>query len=304
MKGRKGSTDEGGVRLPLLVRWPAKVRPGTVVTPIAAAVDLYPTLIDLAGVARVGDKPFDGISLAPWLLGKDAPTPDRVLFQHWAGKVSARDQRFRLDAAGQLFDLTKDPGQQKNVAADQPEATKRLSDVVARWKREVLAELPNPDTRPFPVGYAEFPRTVLPARDGVPHGGIKRSASAPNCSFFTGWMKPDDRMTWEIEVHAAGRYEAILHYTCPKADVGSAVELSLDKAKWSGTLAEAHDPPLRGKEHDRVTRAGESYVKDFQPLSLGVVELPAGKGTLTLRATKVAGGLVADVRAVELVLKK
>jgi hypothetical protein len=218
--------------------------------------------------------------------------------------VSARDQRFRFDATGQLFDLTRDPGQQHKVATDQPEATKRLSDAVARWKREVLAGLPNPDARPFPVGYAEFPRTVLPARDGVPHGGIKRSAPAPNCSFFTGWTRSDDRITWEIEAHAAGRYEAILHYTCPQADVGSVVELSLDRAKWGGTIAEAHDPPLRGREHDRVPRAGESYVKDFRPLSLGVVDLPAGKGTLTLRATRVTGNQVADVRAVELVLTK
>ena len=304
MKGRKGSTDEGGVRSPLHVRWPGKVRPGTVVTPVAAAVDLYPTLLDLAGVARVCDKPFDGISLAPWLLGKDAATPDRILFQHWAGKVSARDQRFRLDATGQLFDFTKDPGQQKNVAADHPQVTKRLTDAVEVWKRDVLGELSKPDTRSFPVGYAEFPRTVLPARDGVAHGGVKRSAPAPNCSFFTHWKKPDDRMTWEVEVHAAGRYEAIVQYTCPKTDVGSAVELRLDKAKWNGTIAEAHDPLLRGKEQDRVPRSGESYVKDFRPLSLGVVDLPAGKATLTLQATKVAGTQVADVRAIELILVK
>ena len=304
MKGHKGSTDEGGVRSPLLVRWPGKVKPGTVVSPVAAAVDLYPTLIDLAGIKRVGEKPFDGVSLAPWLLGKDAPAPDRVLFQHWAGKTSARDQRFRLDAAGQLFDMVDDPGQQKNVAADHPAEAKRLTDAVARYKREVLTGIPKPDTRPFPVGYAEFPRAVLPARDGVPHGGVKRSAGAPNCSFFTGWAKPDDRMTWDIEVHAAGRYEAIVHYTCPTADVGSAIELALGGARWTGTVAVENDPPLRGKEYDIVPRTAESYVKDFRPLSLGVVDLPAGKGTLTLRATKVAGTRVADVRAVELILTK
>jgi arylsulfatase A-like enzyme len=304
MKGRKRSTDEGGVRSPLLVRWPAKVKPGTVVTPVAAAVDLYPTLIDLTGAKRVGDKPFDGISLAPWLLGQEKATPDRILFNHWAGRVSARDQRFRLDATGQLFDLAADPGQQKNVAADHPEAAKRLADAVERWKRDVLTELPQADKRPFPVGFAEFPRTVLPARDGVARGGVKRSASAPNCSFFTDWTKPDDGMTWQIEVNAAGRYEAVIHYTCPKADAGSTVELALGDAKWTGTIAEAHDPPLRGKEQDRVPRAGESYVKDFRPLSLGAVELPAGKGTLTLRATKITGTRVADVRAVELLLVK
>jgi arylsulfatase A-like enzyme len=304
MKGRKGSTDEGGVRSPLLVRWPAAIEPGTVVTPVAAAIDLYPTLTDLAGVKRAGDKPFDGVSVAPWLLGKGAAPPDRVLFQHWAGRTSARDQRFRLDPAGQLYDLAADPGQAKNVAAEHPEAAKRLTAAVEKWRRDVLSELPKGDTRPYPVGYAEMPRAWLPARDGVPHGGVRRSASAPNCSFFTGWAKPDDRMTWEVEVNAAGRYEAVVHYTCPKADVGSAVELTVGAAKWAGTVAEAHDPPLRGKEHDRVSRGPESFVKDFRPLSLGVAEVPAGKATLTLRAAKVPGASVADVRAVELVLQK
>ncbi len=304
MKGIKGSTDEGGVRSPLVLRWPGKVRPDTVIAPIAGAVDLYPTLIDLAGIARVGDKPFDGISFAPWLLGKEAAPSDRVLFHHWGGRVSARNQRFRLDATGQLFDFSNDPKQEKNVAAEHPEVTKRLSAAVERYKREVLAQVPRPDNRPFPVGFTEFPRTVLPARDGVPHGGVKRSSGAPNCSYFTGWTKADDRITWEIEVHDAGRYEAIVHYTCPKADVGSAVELSVGQVKWTGTVAEAHDPPLRGREQDRVPRRGESYVKDFRPLSLGVVEVPAGRATLTLRATRVAGTQVADVRAIELVLKK
>jgi hypothetical protein len=111
-------------------------------------------------------------------------------------------------------------------------------------------------------------------------------------------------MTWAVDVNAAGRYEAIVHYTCPKTDVGSVVKLTLDQARWSGTIAEAHDPPLRGEEQDRVPRRGESYIKDFRPLSLGVVELPAGKATLTLRAMKVAHAQVADVRAVELVLMK
>jgi arylsulfatase A-like enzyme len=302
--GMKGSTDEGGVRSPLLVRWPGRVKPGTVVMPVAAAIDLYPTLIDLAGIGRVGDKPFDGISLAPWLLGKEQRPPYRVLFNHWGGRVSARDQRYRLDAAGQLFDLTADPGQTRNVAADHPEDAKRLADAVGRWKRDVLGELPKADTRPFPVGHASFPRAVLPARDGVPHGGVKRSAPAPNCSFFTNWTKPDDRMTWAVEVATPGRYEAVVHYTCPQADLGSTVELAFGEATWKGTIMVAHDPPLRGKDGDRVPRGAESYVKDFRPLSLGMVRLPAGKGTLTLRATKVPGSRVADVRAVELTLVK
>jgi arylsulfatase A-like enzyme len=304
MKGHKGSTDEGGVRSPLHVRWPGKVRPGTVVTPVAAAIDLCPTLLDLTGVRRAGDKPLDGISLAPWLLGKGGPPPDRVLFQHWAGRVSGRDQRYRLDTAGQLFDLTADPGQAKNVAAAHPAVARKLTEAVARWRKEVLVGIAGKDDRPFPVGYAALPRAFLPARDGVPHGEVRRSTAAPNCSFFTGWTTTKGEMTWNVEALKAGRYEAFVHYTCPAADVGSALELTLGRARWSGKVALAHDPPLRGKENDRVPRRGESFVKDFRPLSLGVVEVPAGRGTLTLRATKVPGARAADVRGVELVLQK
>ena len=63
MRGRKGSTDEGGVRSPLLMRWPGHVRPGTKVTPIAGAIDLLPTLADLAGIPVVSSKPLDGVSV-------------------------------------------------------------------------------------------------------------------------------------------------------------------------------------------------------------------------------------------------
>lgn len=47
------------------------------------------------------------------------------------------------------------------------------------------------------------------------------AATAPNCSFFTNWRTADDAMTWDIEVATAGRYEAVVHYTCPKAEVGA-----------------------------------------------------------------------------------
>ncbi len=175
-----------------------------------------------------------------------------------------------------------------------------LSQATARCSPLRLSELPKTDARPFPVGFAEFPRTVLPARDGVPHGGVKRSAPAPNCFFFTAWTRPEDRMAWEIEVHTAGRYEALIHYTCPKADVGSMVELTLGNplgpARWAGTIAEAHDPPLRGKEQDRVLRLPPPVPRSRRA---------AGReGHPDLRATKVAGAQVADVRAVELVLLK
>lgn len=305
MKGRKGSTDEGGVRSPLHVRWPGHIRPGTRVTPIAGAIDLVPTLATMCGVKPVGTKPLDGRNLAPLLLpGQDADWAERVIFNHWNGRVSARTQRFRLDADGKLFDMVADPGQATDATADHAAEARRLTEAVAAWKKDVLAGLTRKDDRPFAVGYREFPTTLLPARDGVPHGNVKRSARAPNCSYFTDWKTADDRITWDVEVNTAGRYEVEILYACPRRNVGATVELSLGGAKVSGKVTAAHDPPARGAEHDRVPRQGESYVKDFKPLRLGVVELPRGRGALTLRAMEIPGDGVIEVRAVTLTLVK
>jgi len=301
LRGRKGSTDEGGVRSPCLIRWPGRIPAGLRVPSLAAAIDLLPTLADLAGVPLLPARPLDGISLKPLLTGAAREGTDRMIFSHWGGKYSVRTPRYRLDSAGRLYEMETDPGQERDLARERPDVAARLSKALADWKRDVGAE-GGRDDRPFPVGCPEMPRAPLPARDGVPHGGIRRSAPAPNCSFFTNWTSPADRITWDVEVRTAGRYEAVLLYTCPAADVGSTVELSLGEARLQGTVSEAHDPPLRGAEHDRVPRKGESYVKDFRPLRLGVLELPAGRGTLTLRALKVPGRQVMDLRGVELPL--
>lgn len=296
MKGRKGSTDEGGVRSPLFIRWPGHIRAGTIIPQIAGAIDLLPTLTDLAGVKPVSTKPLDGRSLAPLLLGRSVDWPDRTLFQHWGRKTSARTQQYRLDHEGHLFDMMADPGQNRDISKDLPAVTQRLAQEVAQWQSTVLAELPSKDDRPFPVG--GFSLTILPARDGRPHGNIKRSASAPNCSFFTNWThSAEDQITWDVEVLTAGRYEVILQQTAPLAAVGAEIEVSLLGQTTRAKVAQAFDPPLRGQEQDRVRRGSESYVKDFKPLMLGTLHLPQGRGLLTLKAVIVPYEKVVDVRS-------
>ena len=160
------------------------------------------------------------------------------------------------------------------------------------------------DHRPFTVGYPQFPNTMLPARDGAPHGKIKRSAKAPNCSYFTNWTSKDDSMTWDVEVATSGRYEVTVYYTCPAADVGSTFELAFNGARIEGKVTEANDPPALGAENDRSPREGESYVKDFKPLTMGVAELKAGHSDLTLKALNVTGKQVMEVRMIMMRLVK
>ncbi len=299
MKGRKGSTDEGGVRSPLLVRWPRQIPAQTKVTQIASAIDLLPTLAELSGVSVAGDKPLDGRSLVPLLHGTTVGWPERMIFSHWGGNVSVRTPQYRLDGTGKLFDMLADPGQNQDLSKQLPDVTRNLTQAVADWRKDVLSEMQRV-VHPFTVGYRQFPVTHLPARDGIPSGNVRRSAKAPNCSFFTNWISLDDRITWDIEVASGGRYVVEVYYACAAENVGSTIELSFGDNTLSGQVSVAHDPPLRGTEHDRYQRDGESLVKDFQPMKLGEMVLGPGHGLLSLHATKIPGKEVMEVRGVVL----
>ena len=82
MKGRKGSTDEGGIRVPLFIRWQGRIKAGTVIEPIAAHIDLLPTLTELCGISGYQTLPLDG-ALVPLLMQKDVVWNDRMLFDRW-----------------------------------------------------------------------------------------------------------------------------------------------------------------------------------------------------------------------------
>jgi arylsulfatase A-like enzyme len=307
MKGRKGSTDEGGVRSVCYLRWPARLPAGRNVTQISGAIDLLPTLTSLAGVSRVGDKPLDGRNLSPLLLKENAEWPERMIFNAWNQRVSVRTQTHRLDSEGQLYDMTADPGQTAPINTREPALAAKLAEAVKQWRGDVQGESEvagrgGVDPRPLPVGYREFPITLLPARDGEPRGGVKRSSSAPNCSYFVNWTSKDDSMVWSLDVRTAGRYEVSIDYTCPVSDAGSTIELSFGKSRVTGKVQPGWDPPLYTNQDTLPRPPAESQMKEFRTLPLGEMTLDAVRGPLTLRAIEIPGASVMDVRRVTLTL--
>jgi arylsulfatase A-like enzyme len=324
MKGRKGSLDEGGIRSPLFISWPGKIEPGQVISPIAGAIDLLPTLLSMTQVPRVGDRPLDGVDLSPLILGKKKALPERTIFTHQSGNVSARTSRYRLDPQGGLFDMQADPNQKKDIREQQPEVAKQLTEAVAAWKKDVFQDekvasndsQPKkknaggkggkqviPDQRAYPVGYREFPWTPLPARDGVGHGMIQRSSGAPNCSYFVNWKSKDDSITWDVEVNEAGTYAVVIEYTCPMADAGSTIVLSLGNSRLTGVVQPGWDPPLYTTQDTIERPAGESQMKPFKELPLGEVKLEKGRGQLVVKATDIPGSQVMDLLSIHLILK-
>lgn len=296
MKGRKGSTDEGGVRSPCIIKWPNGIEANRSIKVNGGAIDLHPTLADMAGIKTTNQKPFDGISLAKTITQaqpSDAKD-ERIIISHWRNKVSAKSGPYRMDNDGALFHLEDDPGQRKNVAGSVPSTAARLSSAIREYRNTVLPGYDD-DQRPFLIAHPDHPNTQIPARDGISHGGIKRSNRFPNSSFFTNWTSVTDSITWDAEVVQSGSYEAEIYYSCPSGDEGSQIELTFNDCRLTGSVSRPHPSALVGAAEDRVPRA-ESYEQDWTSMKLGIIELKAGKGTLTLKATRIPGSTVMDFR--------
>jgi arylsulfatase A-like enzyme len=295
MKGQKGSTDEGGVRSPMIINWPGKIPQGKVIKEIASGIDLLPTLKDLTGIKSEPKKPLDGLSLKPLLFDENTEWPDRNIYHYWRGKMSVRNQNYRLDNEDQLYDMVNDPNQTKDIAIQQPDVWAHLLNAKEQWKLDVLTELPAKDERPLYIGHPGLHTTQIPARDGTPSGEIKRSNKFPNCTYFTHWINTDDAITWEAEIAQDGDFEVTVYY-CGAADaIGNLFEVSFGDAKIQGEIKEAHNPEEYGAGEDRVIRQ-ESYVKDFKPLKIGILKLKKGKGTLKIQGIQKNGEALMDFR--------
>jgi hypothetical protein len=177
MKGRKGSTDEGGVRSACFIRWNNRIESGSTYEGVSGAIDLLPTLTALAGVKIHAEKPLDGIDQSAFLLGDSTAFPDRTLFTAWAGNVAARKRNFLLDATGSLYDFETDPAQKSSLNRSHAELRESMQASVRRWREEMRLDSLNKslrntqvDARPISVGYKEFPRIWLPARDAEATG--------------------------------------------------------------------------------------------------------------------------------------
>ncbi len=145
MRGKKGSYYEGGHRVPFFMRWPgAGMRGGRDVEDMVLHVDLLPTFIDLCGLRDPGVE-FDGRSAAALLRGEADALPDRVHFlqirqsplppEKWTNAVMTR--RWRLIHGAELYDITADPAQERDVAAEHPDVVARLRGAHEEWWAEV-----------------------------------------------------------------------------------------------------------------------------------------------------------------------
>ncbi len=156
LRSGKGFPYEGGIRVPLLVRWPGVVRPGAVSRTPVSSIDFFPTLLDIAGTPLPKDRPIDGLSLVPLL--KQTGKPDRQdLFWHFPhyriprgpyGIVRSGDWKLiKWYESGQreLYNLADDLGETKDLAKTIPDKASELDSKLTVWLKAVGAKMPKPN---------------------------------------------------------------------------------------------------------------------------------------------------------------
>ena len=194
LRGGKGSTWEGGVRVPTLAWWPGKIAPGSVCDAVAGTIDLLPTAVAIAGGTVPAEPVIDGRDISPLLLGKSAQS-SRESHYYFAGYAlqAVRQGPWKLAIAPQpetmgkdtegdakttprLYELDEEIGERTNVADKHPDIVARLQALATKMDAEIGGK--NPKSR-RPAGEVANPQTLYPTDDNKPRADKpKKSAKA------------------------------------------------------------------------------------------------------------------------------
>jgi arylsulfatase A-like enzyme len=155
LRAAKGHLYEGGIRVPLIVRWPGVVQPATTCDVPVISMDFYPTLLEAAGVPRIATEAPDGESLMPLLKRTGRLARDAIFFHYpnyaWHGSnrlgSAIRSGPYKLiehfdDDSVELFKLTDDLGETHNLAGQLPELATKLRSRLVAWRQETGAAMP------------------------------------------------------------------------------------------------------------------------------------------------------------------
>ena len=193
LRGGKGSTWEGGVRVPTLAWWPGHVPAGSVNDAVAATIDLLPTFVSLAGGTVPATPVIDGRDITPILLGQSKESA-REAHYYFAGYnlQAVRQGRWKLALAPQsegmgkqaaktapgmrLYDLDTEIGEQTDVAAQHPEVVAKLKALADKMAAEIGGKTP---TARRPAGEVKGAKTLYPTIDYVPNDMKKDAAKKP-----------------------------------------------------------------------------------------------------------------------------
>jgi arylsulfatase A-like enzyme len=302
MKGRKGSVDEGGVRVPFYIKWPGNIKPGKT-DQLAQDIDIMPTLLGLCGLKYEQVKPFDGIDLSGIINGKEKPF-DRLLFSRQGNQdlencnSSVRNDTYKLVLTRKdtlLYNMQNDPEQKNDIFETDNETTIILVNELKKLNYELISEYQPVTT--IEAGFAGEKSFTLPVQDASLSGKIRYSSIHPNQSHTENWTQTGDSVSWTLNIHTPGVYKAELQYGCPESETGSVFILRSGSSEVSFNINKPFDSQIL-PDRDYVKRS-ESVERTWTWMTAGNLELRAGSERITLilkEKKRLDAGLIKSVR--------
>ena len=145
LRGVKGQMYEGGIRVPFMVQWQGKVKPGTVVQDPCFSLDIFPTVLEIAGISKEEQKEKqDGRSLMPALQGSQSAKSHRAIFWRMGAQYAVRSGDWKMVSSRgrvELFNLKSDMAETSDLSVSEPEKLKELQALYAAWNKENKAPL-------------------------------------------------------------------------------------------------------------------------------------------------------------------
>ena len=222
MRGRKGSVYRGGTRVPFYLRFPKNSKKKGTIEAMAAHIDVLPTIAEICGVALPENRKIDGKSLMPLINGDTNDWNDRSLFSYWTRRYPERFQNIALQQGDfklvghtdydakiedfELFDIVKDPFEQKNIVLDNKTISQNLMSELERKYEELIhsENLNNPPR--IHIGTAHENPVVLNRNDAGGDRGI--------------WAQEEIYGKWAVNI-SKGNYNIKFKFVTPLQEQGS-----------------------------------------------------------------------------------
>jgi arylsulfatase A-like enzyme len=308
MKGKKGSMDEGGTRVPFFIKWKNKIQP-KIIDQMAAHIDLKPTLLSLLNLKSNSNLLLDGIDISEFILSQKKSTA-RTFYNHvtfdpkdmkpFPGTV--RTSQYRWNKVGSevgLYDMIADPYQQVNLANKLTDLSASFESDYLKWYKEVTVNFAS--GMPIHTISKNSKKTILMAHDASISGDLKfHEGHAWSHDFITNWKKSSDKISWKTNFMEDGKYDVFIQYNCKPADLGSAIKIAIGDEIKSSIINKAFTPKII-EGYDRTPKM-EAPEKTWGELYLTTFDIKKGQHDIGLNAVNILANEVAEIKG--LIIKK
>jgi len=302
LKGIKAHVDEGGVRVPFFIHYPAGGIEKKIVSDkyFGAHIDILPTIAELAGIGLPDKKPIHGRSLVPLLKETSPAWEDRFFFTHQVvrkfdtipGAVRTHQYTLTMTAADTaLYDILVDPSQKQNIASENKELVEKYISGYRQWFLRETSQGIQPEF--IQTGHRNIDEVILPAQESVMHGGLSFQGDGWANDWLVNWKSPADSAVWTVNAVAQKQYTLSLSGA---STLPSQFIITVDNKEYPIAITSAMEAPII-PNRDKFPRS-EVEEREWKNLGSVDIELPEGIHRIKLIPEKTKGSV--EIKSIHL----